>query len=256
MTEQTIYQWPHYYDWTSEGLEHDTSFYVELAKQSGGPVLELGCGTGRISLAIAREGIKVVGLDRELKMLEQAQRKAKAMGLSSMIDWENQDIAHFQLQQKFPLIIIPYRSFQHLCTVSEQTSALHTIHEHLMDTGMLACNIFVPEISKITAMDGLYSYRGTFPVPGSEEKVDVYDMVETDHFNQILQVVRYYERFSQIGISLERLRTQMKIRYIYPGEFTHLLSHTGFRIQARYGDFLQGSFHSHSQELIIVAGKY
>lgn len=71
------YDWPDYYDWTSTGLDHDITYYTELAKQQGGPVLELGCGTGRCTLAIAREGIPVVGLDLSEPMLKRAEKRLK-----------------------------------------------------------------------------------------------------------------------------------------------------------------------------------
>lgn len=254
MTEQTIYQWPDYYDWTSEGLDHDQTYYVELAKKCGGPVLELGCGTGRITLAIAREGIPVVGLDREHRMLEFAQKKAEAMQLTHHVRWELADMAQFQLDEQFPLILIPYRAFQHLCTIQEQVACLKLIRQHLQKDGLLAFNLFVPHQDHLQAIDGTYGFRGTYPVPGTEEIIDVSDFTEVDYYTQVIRVLRYYERYDSHGRLQEKLRTQMKFRYTYPSELTHLLCLTGFKVLARYGTFQQSYFHSQSEELIVEAG--
>ncbi|SHF18171.1 Methyltransferase domain-containing protein [Seinonella peptonophila] len=255
LTDQSIYQWPQYYDWTSEGLDHDTFYYLELAKQTGGPVLELGCGTGRVALAIAREGVEVVGLDVEAKMLEYANAKASALGIEDRVTWIHSDMSDFNLSKTFPLIIIPYRSFQHLDTVQMQMNALQAIRHHLDDEGLFAFNLFVPLHAELQSIDNEYAFRGNFSVPGSDEQVDVYDFSEVDYFNQIIQIYRYYERFTHTGKSLERLRTRMKIRYTYPQELEHLLARQGFRVRARYGDFLRGSFHPNSYELIMEAEK-
>lgn len=253
MIQRTIYDLPDYYDWTSDGLDYDTTYYTELAKACGGPVLELGCGTGRVSLAIAREGIEVVGLDQSSKMLAQAKMKAEAMMLDGKMRWVEADMAHFQLNQQFPLIIIPYRSFLHITNVQEQISALKLIAQHLTDDGLLAFNIFVPQPSTLTEMEGTYHFRGSYPIPGTDEEVEIYDTTEYDHYHQLIYVNRYYERFAGSGKSLERLKALIKFRYIYPTELSHLLTLTGFRIRARYGTFTREPFHSQSQELIVEA---
>lgn len=254
MFRQTLYDWPEYYDWTSEGLANDVNYYTELAKRTGGPVLELGCGTGRVSLAIAREGIQVFGIDQSDSMLTQAKRKAMDLGLNGRVQWIQANMAEFKLDQKFPLIIIPYRSFLHLTTVREQILTLQRIRKHLLDQGLFAFNVFVPDPEEM-AMEGTQRFRGAFPIPGTGETVEIYDTTTFDHFHQLAYVQRYYERFSKEGVSLERIRTQMKFRYIYPTELEHLLTLCGFRIVKRYGTFSGEVFHAESKELIIEAKK-
>lgn len=255
MTLSTIYDWPNYYDWTSEGLDYDVAYYTNLALECGGPVLELGCGTGRVSLAIAREGIDVVGLDQSGQMLRQAQAKAEAMGLTDRLKWIKGDMTHFQLDRKFPLVIIPYRSFLHITNESEQLSALKYIYHHLTDDGLFALNMFVPTPTTLTEMEGTHHYRGTFPIPGTDEQIDLFDTTEYDHYHQMVYVNRYYERFSSTGQSLDRVKALIKFRYIYPVELTHLFARAHFSITARYGTFTYEPFCSHSQELIVEAKK-
>lgn len=249
------YDLPDYYDWTSTGLDHDITYYTELAKQQGGPVLELGCGTGRCTLAIAREGIPVVGLDLSEPMLKRAEKKAKEMNLDGKIEWVHGNMADFRLDRKFPLIIIPYRSFLHLLTVRDQVNALKCIRHHLTDDGILAFNVFVPFIKHLYEMDNQYAYRGTFPVPGTEETVELYDFTEFDHFSQLAHVIRYFEHYSPSGRLKERIRTTFRLRYIYPSELNHLLTFCGFKVIRRYGNFRYQPFDNRSRELIIEAVK-
>lgn len=256
MDLNTTYDWPDYYDWTSNGLDHDLTYYTELAKESGGPVLELGCGTGRCSLAIAREGIQVYGIDQSIDMLQRAEQKAKAMGLDQMVTWMEENMTEFDLpHHKFPLVIIPYRSFLHLTNVHDQIETLKKIRDHLTDDGVLAFNVFVPHLDHLMDIDGKYSYRGTFPIPGSEENVELYDFTEIDSFHQLATITRYMERFDGNGASLERIRTMLQIRYIFPTELCHLLAVCGFRIRGQYGSFYRGAFNHRSEELIVEAVK-
>lgn len=251
-----MYDWPDYYDWTSTGLDHDVVYYVELAKRSGGPVLELGCGTGRCTLAIAREGIPVVGLDISAKMLERAQQKAQDFGLAHQVEWVEANMAQFDLDGRtFPLIIIPYRSFTHLLTVQDQLATLKRIHRHLTDDGLLAFNIFVPHLDQLIEIDGKYAFRGSFPVPGGLEEVEVYDYTELDSFHQTAYIIRYIEHFDGQGRSLARIKTDMRIRYTFPTELSHLLAVCGFKIEQRYGTFYRAPFDHRSEELIIEARK-
>lgn len=255
MFRQTIYDWPEYYDWTSDGLANDLTYYTDLAKQTGGPVLELGCGTGRVSLAIAREGIQVLGIDLSESMLKQAKKKSIDLGLSHQIQWMQANMTEFEVNQKFPLIIIPYRSFLHLTSVREQILALQRIRNHLMDDGLFAFNVFVPHLAEMVAMEDTQQFRGVFPIPGTEESVEIYDTTTFDHFYQLAYVTRYYERFSKEGTSIQRIKTSMKFRYIYPTELKHLLRLCGFCIVKRYGSFTREVFHRESKELIIEAKK-
>lgn len=253
--DHLTYDWPDYYDWTSPGLDYDISYYTELAKQSGGPVLELGCGTGRCTLPIALAGIPVVGLDANESMLNRARQKTRQINLKEKIKWVNGNMTNFDLKQKFPLIIIPYRSFLHLLTIRDQVHALNRICQHLTDDGIFAFNVFVPSVKHLYEMDNRYSYRGSFPVPGTAETVELIDFTEYDHFSQQASIIRYFERYSQSGQLIERIRTTFRLRYVYPAELSHLLALCGLKIRHRYGDFRRMPFDRHSQELVIEAVK-
>ena len=116
--------WADIYDAVYADLTHDIDFYVEQARACGGPVLELGCGTGRVSLAIAAAGIDVTGIDISPRMIAAAQAKAERRGLSAHCIFQSGDMADPQIADRFPLVIMPFRSFQSMLTVEEQRMAL------------------------------------------------------------------------------------------------------------------------------------
>lgn len=127
------------YDRLEPGLDGDIAFYVGLAGRWAPPVLELGCGTGRVTLAIADAGIPIVGLDRSAAMLREARCKA---GTRRDVDWILADMRSFALRRRFGLIVIPFRSFMHLLTCDDQRAVLRCVHDHLEAGGVLALNIF------------------------------------------------------------------------------------------------------------------
>lgn len=127
---------------------HDTPFYLALAREAaahGHAVLELGCGTGRVTLPIAREGIDAAGLDNAEAMLAIARRKAAAEDL--YVTWVKADMRDFDLGRSFGLIIIPYRSFLHLLTEADQAACLAAVYRHLIPGGRFALNFFAPPFS-------------------------------------------------------------------------------------------------------------
>jgi SAM-dependent methyltransferase len=123
----------------------DIPFYTELARQAatqGESVLELGCGTGRVTIPMAKTGASVTGLDSSPAMLEIATAKAARENVA--VRFVEGDMAAFELGQSFGLVTIPFRSFLHLVSDEEQRGCLESIHRHLVPSGLLALNFYVP----------------------------------------------------------------------------------------------------------------
>ncbi len=132
----------------------DVPFYVELAQQAAAtahPVLELGSGTGRVTIPIAQAGASIVGLDNSAAMLAVARRKSEAAGVE--VDWIEADMRDFHLDQRCGLIIIPFRSFLHLLTDADQLACLVRVHEHLVPGGRCALNFFVPRLAGLSSQN-------------------------------------------------------------------------------------------------------
>lgn len=124
----------------------DVDFFVEAAKKSGGPVLEVGCGTGRILLPTARSGIPITGLDLSEHMLDVCRQELEKepRDVQDLVSLIQGDMRNFSLGEKFPLITLPFRPFQHLLTVEDQISCLTTIKDHLEPGGGLILDLLIP----------------------------------------------------------------------------------------------------------------
>ncbi len=135
--------WAEWYDvfYSTVGVE-DVEFYVGLAQASGGPVLEIGCGTGRVSLPIAAAGIDVVGVDVSTAMLTKArERAATTKNHSGAVEFVQGDMRTLALDRRFPLVIIPARTLYLALTPEEQLESLRRAAAHLAPRGALAFNL-------------------------------------------------------------------------------------------------------------------
>jgi SAM-dependent methyltransferase len=249
-----------FYDTYATGIEGDVAFYLEEAKKAGTPVLELGCGTGRILIPIAQAGVDIVGLDRSTKMLSIAREKISSLPreIQSHIQLMEGDMRDFSLGRCFNFILIPYRAFLHLLTSEDQRVALKRIHEHLVEGGLLALNIFDPSIRIIAShMDSLGQARkkiGEFSHPVTGNKVIQWDSRRYDLENQIIDEYFIFEELSEAGVVQSTTYSPLKLRFIYRYEMQYLLELSGFKIEALYGDFQRGPFR-HGGEQVWLARK-
>ena len=127
-----------FYDYVEPYLTRsDVPFFVEKATASGGEVLELGCGTGRVLIPIARAGVSITGLDLSISMLEVCRNKLRSEPdeIQQNANILQGDMRSFDLHRQFALVIIPFRPFQHLLRVEDQLACLHSVHHHLTPDG-------------------------------------------------------------------------------------------------------------------------
>jgi 2-polyprenyl-3-methyl-5-hydroxy-6-metoxy-1,4-benzoquinol methylase len=144
---------------TKEDLE-DLNFYVDMAKTNakanGGPVLELACGTGRILLPIARQGIPIHGIDSSQPMLNVLRDKLQQelKDVQELVSVSQGDIRNFRSNREYPLVIIPFRPLQHMYTVEDQVAALQTAAFHLEADGILVFDVFYPRFDSLNSKVG------------------------------------------------------------------------------------------------------
>src|SRR5512142_868718 len=131
----------------------DAPFFVEMAKVTGGPVLELGSGTGRVLIPTARAGIDITGLDLSPHMLAVCRKKlaAEPEEVQKRVMLVEGDMRSFELPGSFKLVTMPFRPFQHLLTVEDQLACLGCIHRHLADDGKVVVDVFNPMLEALTA---------------------------------------------------------------------------------------------------------
>src|SRR2546422_9590575 len=129
----------------------DVSFFVEAASKAGSPVLEIGCGTGRVLIPIARAGVDIVGLDLSPHMLAVCRQRLRdePQDVQSRVRLVEADMRRFDLGRAFTLATIPFRPFQHLLIVDDQLSCLASIHRHLVDGGTLILDVFNPSLDSL-----------------------------------------------------------------------------------------------------------
>jgi len=142
-----------YYDESPivKGRLQDVAFYRDATRDFGDPVLELGCGTGRVSMALAQAGKRVTGLDLSERMLERAVKKRAALFTEERerVHLVQADMAQFDLGEKFRLIIIPFRPLQHLLEVRLQMDCLDCVRKHLAPGGRLILDVFQTDAERM-----------------------------------------------------------------------------------------------------------
>ena len=142
-----------YYDESPlvKGRLQDVLFYRDAAREFDDPVLELGCGTGRIAMALAQAGNRITGLDLSERMLERAIKKRAALRVEARerIHFVQGDMAQFDLGEKFRLVIIPFRPFQHLLEVRQQMDCLDCVRKHLATGGRLILDVFQTDAERM-----------------------------------------------------------------------------------------------------------
>jgi len=249
-----------YYDYVAPYRDReDVVFFVDAAIESGGPVLEVGSGTGRVLIPTARAGINIVGLDLSAHMLSVCRRnlQKEPIEVRERVELIQADMRQFDLKRSFPLITLPFRPFQHLLTPEDQIYCLRSIFSHLEMGGQLILDLFNPSLEALTR-DNLGEEFGDepeFTTPSGQRVIRKHKIVGRDLFNQINQVELIYYITHPDGRQ-ERLVHAFPMRYLFRFEAEHLLVRCGFQLEQVFADYDKRPFGSqYPGELIMVARK-
>jgi SAM-dependent methyltransferase len=217
--------------------------------------LELGCGTGRVALAIAEAGYRVVGLDISEKMLERAVEKRGALRREARerVHLVQGDMAQFDLGEKFRTVLIPFRSFQHLMETEKQIDCLNCVRKHLAADGHLIVDFFQTDMERTYDPKFLNESLLIEYELGDGRKVALSERVAAFHRAQQRNDVEMIFRVTHPGGKQERLVMAWTLRYFFRYEVEHLLARSGFRVQAEYGNFDGSPLRDESAEMIFVA---
>ena len=246
------------YDYVVPSRERgDVNCFVQAAKESGGPVLEAGCGTGRVLIPTARAGILITGLDLSPHMLAVCREKLKTEPpeVQARVRLVQGDMRRFELGQTFQLVTLPFRPFQHLTTVEEQLACLGCIHRHLAEDGKMILDIFNPKLESLVEKDfGVeMAEEPEFSLPDGRRVIRRHTVVSRDVANQINHVELVYYVTHPDGRQ-ERLVQAFPMRYLFPFEAGHLLARAGFAVEQLYADYDKSPYGSkYPGELIFVA---
>ena len=254
--QESIYdKWADIYDLVYSYVREDIPFYVEEALRSKGPVIELGCGTGRVAIPIAEAGVGITGLDFSEAMLEVARSKAgRLQGNDSLLTLARADMREFSLDEKFSLAIIPFRGFLSLLTVEDQVKTLLNIRRHLASDGRLILNFFVPDIDTLTQEGDVPYHLRDVTDPDTGARLVLWNQTSCDAHNQVLSTRIIIEILDHDGAVSKRIYRDLQLRYIYRWEMHHLLKICGYEVLDLYGDFDRSPFDETSGEMVWVAG--
>ena len=255
------------YGFTAEFYDHilpyreraDVAFWVEMAQASGGPVLEVGCGTGRVLIPTAQAGVAITGLDLSPSMLAvcRARLAAEPTEVQGRVQIIEGDMRDFDLGRQFTLATIPFRPFQHLTTVEDQMACLTTIHRHLVPGGRLILDLFNPSLPYLAdpARMDEFGDEPEFTMPDGRRVLRRARIAGRDWFNQVQDSELIYYVTHPDGRQ-ERLVHAFPMRYLFRFEAEHLLVRCGYEVEALYADYHKRHYGSqYPGELIFVARK-
>lgn len=237
----------------------DVGFFVEKARQAGGAVLEIGCGTGRVLIPTARAGIEIAGLDLSSAMLAACREKLsrEPAEVQARVRLVEGDMRDFALARMFHLVTIPFRGFQHLITVEDQLSCLTCIHRHLVNGGSFILDLFDPYLPRLVEERylGETEEEPEFTMPDGRKVVRRHRTVARDQSRQVQELELIYYVSHPDGLA-ERLVDRFSMRYLFRFEAEHLLARCGFRVEEVYADYDKSPYGSkYPGELIFVARK-
>ena len=206
------------YDPWSRSVVEDVEFYVELALQAGGgPVVELGVGTGRIAVPIAAEGIRVIGVDASPGMLAVCRERAELAGVAELLDLRIGDLRDPPVSERVLLVTCPFRSLLHMRSDADRLHALAAAHRLLEPGGRFAFDVFEPGDDDVAETHGRWL----------EREPDIFERADWDQGRRTLT----------LSVRGQDGAATMQLSWLSPDEWRGLLVQAGFEIEALYGWF-------------------
>ncbi|MBX7256103.1 MAG: class I SAM-dependent methyltransferase [Candidatus Hydrogenedentes bacterium] len=253
-------EWAEYYDLFHNGIPGDVEFYVNQALREGGQTLELGCGTGRITIPLAAAGVDVTGLDNSEAMLDICRAKKRAFGKTSgRTRLVKGDIANFRLPRTFEFVAMPYRAFMHLLTQEEQRSCLACVYRHLKPGGLFIFDTWAAKPSFLLPM--------VVKKAGSPKRVSPRTRLRNGHtlehyceslcdeWRQGLIEKHTIHEHDSSGSMIRTVNLSMTRVWTTPREMALLVALAGFEVEAVLGDFYGTHFGPTHSDMIWILRK-
>jgi SAM-dependent methyltransferase len=242
-----------YYDLEHDDLVADAALYCELAREAGGSVLELGCGTGRLLLALSRAGHRTVGLDSSAAMLARAEARLRGRhDLRGAWRVVQADARHFEVEERFALVLAPLDFLGYFPSLEDQLGVLGAARRHLAARGRLVLDLVFPGVPFYTQPDGVLVLQWTRALPSGEE-VTKWWVRELDPSRQVLHLTALYDVRAADG-SVRRWVCPLDLRYYHRHELELLLARAGFQVESVYGSYAMDDLRADSARLLLIAG--
>ncbi len=241
-----------FYDAEYEGFDADLAMYLGFAERVGSPILDLGCGTGRVLIRLAQAGFQVTGLDISGAMLEIARRKVAGQGLGERVRLVQADMRDFAIGQQFHMAFCAINSFMHLETQADQLAALRCWRRHLRPGGLLILDLFPPGPDLLMDEDGRLTVQRTWTEPDTGITVIKQYTRQVDLAEQTVYVQFIFDELMPDG-TWRRTLMPFTMRYLGRFEAELLLDKAGYAVEAIYGSWELDPFESDSDRMIFVA---
>jgi SAM-dependent methyltransferase len=242
-----------FYDLENVDFTEDLPFWADLAREHGAPILELGCGTGRVLLHLAREGFEVTGVDSSAEMIARARHRIELQKtIAGRIQIVEGDFSNLKLGKTYPLILLPYNTFAHMTTDSGLRATLGVIASHLTPDGRFILVLPNPIPIFGSSPEGLVLER-TFRDEERNLSIQQFSSLRLDRVAQLGHIVWLYDEIDSTG-RVTRTSVPMTLRYFFPNELRALFEQSGLRPLHLWGDYDRTPFMEDSPALIAVGG--
>jgi SAM-dependent methyltransferase len=248
----------YFYDLEYRYRRQDVRFYLEMARRAGSKsrILEVACGTGRVSQKLLEAGFTVTGLDISKEMLRLAEKKLAESSeeiheRGRYVQGDMRDLDAALGNQEFDLIFIAINSFQHLRSQADQLTCLQSIRKHVAPAGRFIIDVFNPEDKESFAADGRMEYVGPMYNPLNQTYIHVF-VSTIAHLAQQKRVHHYFYDETLEDGTVKRTVNVFNLRYLYRFELQLLLEKAGFSIEDLYGDYDFEEYGEGSPKLLYV----
>jgi SAM-dependent methyltransferase len=238
-----FYDYPELYD-ALLPVRAEVPFYVDLSREQAGPVLELACGTGQLTVPIASAGLPTVGLDSSRAMLDVAKKRAAAAG--APVEFLQGDMRDFAIGREFKLIIVARNSLLHLLSTEDLLAALSAVRRHLAPDGVFAFDIFNPNLALLARPAGQ-----RFPVMEESTTFGPLSVEATNDYDAATQVNRATWYISTPD-RRDAWIVPLFLRSIFPQELPLLLSAAGLELTSRFGELDRTPFGARSRVQVCL----
>ena len=240
-----------FYDVEHAHFSEDLDMYQNFAESSGGPILELACGSGRVLLPLAQAGYDIVGVDTSALMLALAQQYIDETEAPIRCELLQQDMVTMQLGRKFRMAFVALGSFAHLISRKEQQQALTNIRTHLSTGGLFLIDISNADARYMEDLGGQVLHQGTW---SRDDGTILTHFVSpaSSPARHLLELTHFYDQHKQ-GSTVERTTVTTHLYLFDRSEMELLLEQAGFVVKDVYGDYDLGPYQLDSPRMIFVA---
>jgi SAM-dependent methyltransferase len=243
-----------FYDRDLDGFADDVQMVEQFALRTGSPILDLGCGTGRLLVPLARQGYELTGVDISGAMLDLARDRLARVRLGKQVRLVQQDMRQLDLGQTYRLVVCALSSFAHLLTPEDQQAALTRVREHLDPGGLLVLDMFNPDLPGMVSAEDQVVLDKSWTDPDTGRLVLKFVTRHVNWTTQVQQVTFILDEMDRQG-SVRRTVFPFGMRFLLRAEAELLLQTAGLRLESVYGSYDLAEHAEDSPNLILVASR-